>query len=237
MDAVHDLAPQQGAGRLMLVMLPGVKDRAQDFVQHGFIQAIRERGWPVDVAAADAHMGYYLGHNVVERLEEDVIAPARAANHRRIWLMGISLGGLGALSYARAHAGAIEGVILLAPYLGARGTIAGIVRAGGLARWQPGEIAPDDEESLLLDWIKSYRPGDPALPAVFLGYGREDRFAAASTLLAELLPASHVVSIEGAHDWAAWVRLWDLLLDRDPFGLAAEHALEPAAMQSGQGPA
>jgi pimeloyl-ACP methyl ester carboxylesterase len=228
MDAVHDLAPQKSAGRVMLVMLPGVKDRAQDFVRHGFIQAIRDRGWPVDVAAANAHLGYYLGHNVVERLEEDVIAPARTAGHRRIWLMGVSLGGLGALNHARAHPGAIEGVILLAPYLGARGTVARIVRAGGLAQWQPGEIAPDDEESLLLAWIKSYRPGDSALPTVFLGYGTQDRFAPASTLLAQVLPASHVVPIEGGHEWAAWKKLWELLLDRDMFGLASLQSCQAA---------
>ena len=140
MDAIYDQAPQHSAGRIMLVMLPGVRDRPQDLVQHGFIRALRERGLPVDVVAADAHMDYYLEHKVIERLAADIITPARTAKYQRIWLMGISLGGMGSVIYALEHPADIEGMILLAPYLGARGTIAEVVREGGLNYWQPGPI-------------------------------------------------------------------------------------------------
>jgi pimeloyl-ACP methyl ester carboxylesterase len=217
MDAVHDIAPGEGADRIMLVMLPGAQDRPQDFAEQGFIHAIRKRRLRVDAVAVDAHLGYYLQRSVIDRLTTDVIEPARAQGYRRIWLMGISLGGLGSLIYAREHAARIEGVILLAPFLGTRGTIAEVVRAGGLSQWQPGEITPDDDERRILAWLKSYQPDDPTLPKIYLGYGTRDRFAPASMMLAERLPGRRVAIVEGGHDWPTWVNLWNKLLEQDLF--------------------
>ena len=217
MDAIYDLAPQQGTNRIMLVMLPSAKARPQDLVQWGFVRALRERSLPIDVVVVEAHMGYYLERSLSSHLTHDIIAPARARNYQRIWLMGISLGGMGSLIYTREHPADIEGVILLAPFLGARGTIAEVVRAGGLARWQPGAIKLDDDERRLLAWIKAYQPAASALPKIYLGYGTDDRFAAASKMLAERLPAAQVVSIPGGHDWATWIHLWQHLLDQDLF--------------------
>jgi len=133
MDAIYDLAPEPGTDRIMLVMLPGAKARPQDLVRCGFVRALRERSLPIDVVVVGAHLGYYLGRSLGKHLRHDIIAPARARNYQRIWLMGISLGGMGSLIYTREHAADIEGVILLAPFLGARGTIAEVVHAGGLA--------------------------------------------------------------------------------------------------------
>ena len=220
MDAIYDLAPEPSTNRIMLVMLPSAKARPQDFAQHRFVRALRDRSLPIDVVTVEAHLGYYLERSFSKHLTHDIITPARARNYDRIWLMGISLGGMGALIYAREHPADIGGVILLAPFLGARGTIAEVGRAGGLARWQPGAIKADDEERHLLAWIKAYRPDAAALPKVYLGYGTEDRFAAASKMLAERLPAAHVVTIPGGHDWATWIRLWHQLLDQDLFSNA-----------------
>ena len=224
MDAIYDRAPQQGTNRIMLVMLPSAKARPQDLVQWGFVRALRERSLPIDVVAVEAHMGYYLERSLSSHLTHDIIAPARARNYQRIWLMGISLGGMGSLIYTREHPADIEGVILLAPFLGARGTIAEVVRAGGLARWQPGAIKPDDDERRLLAWIKAYQPAASALPKIYLGYGTDDRFAAASTMLAERLPAAQVVSIPGGHDWATWIQLWRHFLDQGVFSARRELA-------------
>jgi len=217
MDAIYDLAPQRGSDRIMLVMLPGAKTRPQDLVQWGFLRALRKRGLPIDVVAVEAHLGYYLERSLSKHLTHDIIAPARAGKYRRIWLMGISLGGMGSLIYTREHAADIEGVILLAPFLGVRGTMAEVVRAGGLARWQPGAIKADDDERRLLAWIKAYQPAAVAWPKIYLGYGIDDRFAAASKMLAERLPAAQVVTVPGGHDWATWIRLWQYWLDQGLF--------------------
>jgi pimeloyl-ACP methyl ester carboxylesterase len=217
MDVIHDPAPTPGADRIALVMLPGAGIRAQDLVEQGLVRALRRRELAVDAFVVGAHLGHYLEHSVVAQLEQDIIAPLRAIGLSRFWLLGISLGGTGALSYVREHAGTIEGVILLAPFLGTRGLIAEITQAGGLLRWQPGTIAPEDDERRLLAWLQQCRAGDPALPRICLGYGTEDRYAPASLLLAQQLPARQVMAIPGGHDWPTWLKLWERWLDGDAF--------------------
>lgn len=217
MDAIYDLESPQGTDRVMLVMLPGATHKPEDFARQGFIRALRQRKLPVDTVAVDAHLGYYLERSLVKRLTEDVIAPARARGYKRIWLMGISLGGMGALIYAREHAEEIAGVVVLAPFLGVQGTIEEIVRAGGIDRWQPGVIAPQDDERFLLAWLKAYGAENPALPQIHLGYGTGDRFIAASAMLGNRLPPAQIVTIAGSHDWKTWSTLWEKLLDRDLF--------------------
>ena len=82
------------------------------------MQAARDRSIDADLVAVRAHWGYYEKHIVVERLHQDVILPARAKGYRHIWFVGISLGGWGSLQYVRQHAKEIEGMLLLAPFLG-----------------------------------------------------------------------------------------------------------------------
>lgn len=223
LQTLRDRAPRQdGANRVLLVMLPGAADMPEHFLQHGFVRALRERRLPVDAILVYAHADYYLGRSIGERLTQDVILPARGGQYRQIWLMGISLGGMGALICARNHPAEIDGVILLAPYLGNRGRIAGIVRRGGFTDWQPDEIKPQDDEQTLLAWLKAYRCGDPGLPAIYLGYGTADRFSPASEMLAQRLPAERVAATPGGHDWETWARLWEHFLDQ---GLLSGNAM------------
>jgi len=213
MNTIYDNAVPGQRSAVLLIMLPGVKNTPEEFAQRGFVQALRQRGLAVDVAAVDAHLGYYLDRSVVERLRQDVVSPARLQGYRRIWLLGISLGGLGSTLYLREHPDEIEGVVLLAPFLGVQGTLAEIQRAGGLAGWHP-EIQPGDDERMLLAWLRDHDFSAPGSPPVYLGYGLSDRYAPGSELLAARLPAQHVVAIDGNHRWPTWSRLWDEFLDR-----------------------
>jgi pimeloyl-ACP methyl ester carboxylesterase len=217
MNVIRDAVRAPDKGDITVVMLPGARDRARDLVEHGFVRALRKRRLAVDAVIVDTDFDYYLEHRVVAQLEQEIIAPLRRGHQARIWLMGISLGGMGALSYVREHANGIEGVILLAPFLGTRGLIAEITRAGGLHQWRPGRVAPDDGERRLLMWLRNYRAGDPALPRIYLGYGTEDRYAPASVMIAPQLPCQQVVSLRGGHDWATWLKLWDHMLDGGVF--------------------
>ena len=211
-----EAAPPGGAERVTLLMLPGAGGRGHELVERGFARCVHRRGLAVDVVAVDARFDDYLENTVVAQLERDVVAPARARGGARIWLMGISLGGLGALSYARER-GDVEGVVLIAPFLGTRGLVAEVIRAGGLGEWRPGPVAPDDVERLTLSWLAGYRAGNAALPCIHLGYGTDDRYAPASRMLAGVLPADQVVEARGGHDWETWLVLWERLLDRDLF--------------------
>ncbi len=196
----------------VVVFLPGRGDRGADFENRGFVSAVRRRKLPLDLVAADAHWGYYRTRTLQTRLHEDVLAPARA-RHKRLWLAGVSAGGFGALLYARAHPGAVEGIVLLAPFLGGSRLINEIERAGGLSAWQPGPVEAEDHERAAWAWLKNYAPGASGYPRLVLGYGGRDSFARANGLLAASLPPADVFTGDGAHDWETWQGLWSRVLD------------------------
>jgi pimeloyl-ACP methyl ester carboxylesterase len=192
-----------------MVWLPGAYHAARDFLTAGFAEAVRMRRIALDLEFVDMELAHVGDRRALQRLRSDIVLPARAAGVS-IWLGGISLGGLFALDYAASHPDEFDGLCLLAPYLGNRMLTAEIARAPGLERWQPGELAETDEERRIWRYIKSRRADSRPL---HLGFGREDRFAAAHELLAATLPSDSVNVIAGGHDWSTWVRLWENFLD------------------------
>jgi pimeloyl-ACP methyl ester carboxylesterase len=203
------------------VMLPGYGMERDDFARHGFIDAVHQRGWPVDIIAARPDVGLYLDGTVAECLHDDIILPARSAASP-LWFLGVSLGAMGALLYARRYSGQVAGAILLAPFLGTPGLIAEVAEAGGLARWDPGDVRSADVERQVLSWLKARPSMAPEALALYLGYGRDDRFARGAALLAQDLPGPHVMVTDGGHDWETWKRLWRETLDRSPFRMATD---------------
>jgi pimeloyl-ACP methyl ester carboxylesterase len=202
--------------RCLVVFLHGRGDRPEDFARHGFVDRLRASGARCDAVAADSHLGYFADRSMGRRLEEDVVAPAHAAGYREIWLVGISLGGLGALIHESEHPGGVSGIVLIAPYLGEGEPIAEIAVTGGAARWTPpASPAPDDFTRRLWTFLKATyaTPGRAAVP-VYLGYGRSDRFAAGQRLLADLLPPGRVTTTPGGHRWGPWEALWKAFLAR-----------------------
>jgi pimeloyl-ACP methyl ester carboxylesterase len=202
------------ANRRLLVMLPGATHHASDLIEQGIVDAVRLRDLAVDCVAMDTASERYLETDFARLLHAAVIVPALGQGYRRFWLLGISLGASGAFQYFRERQAPVDGVVLIAPFLALRGTIAEIVRAGGLEQWQTPVAAPQDEERLLLSWIKNAPFSAPSFPRVYLGYGRQDRYAPSSAVLAQRLPSDRVYAIEGGHDWPTWRALWSLLLDR-----------------------
>lgn len=214
MDVLYDdRACPATQAPVLLVLLPGAHMAPAELQAEGFVAALRQRQLAVDVAVPDAHLGYVYDGSILSRLHDDVVAPARAQGYRRIWLAGISLGGFVAMGYAFRHPGAIEGLVTLAPYLGRRPLVQAIAAAGGPAAWrktaQPRDAADLDHD--LWMWLSAHPASAPPL---YLGYGREDRFAEGHALLAGLLPADRVSTAPGGHDWAPWRQLWGQWLDR-----------------------
>lgn len=207
-----------GRRPLALILLPGANIAAEAFAANGFTAALRRQAVPVLPVLVRAHLGYYLDESLLERLEADVVDPLRSSGYDRFWLAGISLGGLGALRVRQARLSGVEGALLLAPFLATTGVIAEIVKAGGLDRWSAPEAPASDRERRFLAWLKSLSSRAPELAGTYLACGTDDRFAAASGLLAQRLPAERIVGTPGGHDWPTWSTLWRLLLDLDPFG-------------------
>jgi pimeloyl-ACP methyl ester carboxylesterase len=217
--------------RCLVVFLPGRGDRPEDFARHGFVDRLRASGAECDAVGADSHIGYLENRSIGTRLEEDVVAPARAAGYREIWLVGISLGALSALIHEREHPGRVAGIVLIAPYLGEGEPLAEIAAAGGAARWIPpppaAPPATDDYVRRLWSFLKGTyaTPGRAAVP-LYLGYGRSDRYAEGQRLLAELLPPERVTTVLGGHRWGPWGALWRAFLGR---GVLPGTAKTPAA--------
>lgn len=193
--------------RTLLVLLPPAFGNPVDFIEHGFVAAVRQRGLSADVIVAGAIADYYLDRSMVDRLHVEVIAPALARGYRSLWLGGISIGGFGTLLYRSRHE-QVDGMFLLAPYLGSRPVVNEVLRAGGLAKWEPATSAAQDHEQALLAWLKGALSRDDVAQRILMGYGTDDRFVRSIELLANALPAAQVVRGSGGHDWETWGGLW-----------------------------
>jgi pimeloyl-ACP methyl ester carboxylesterase len=232
MDVDYDInACAKTQAPVLLVLLPGANMTTQELQEEGFVAAVRKQGLAVDVAIADANLRYVFDGSMMRRMADEVVGPARAQGYQRIWLAGISLGGYVALGYAQKHPGQIEGLMLMAPYLGRRGVIDDIRAAGGPAAWrrtaQPRTSAatPEDIDHGLWMWLTADRDNTlladrdntsnaAQRPPIWLGYGSEDRFADSHKLLAGLLPTDRVQAVPGGHDWPPWRALWSQWLQR-----------------------
>jgi pimeloyl-ACP methyl ester carboxylesterase len=206
-------APAGKPATVLWVMLPGAYMKPGDFIEAGFVQAVRDRGLPHDIALLEANLTEMADGSALRHLQEFLRAQAPQRNVR---LLGISLGAhLAMACLARASQGTaqtaaaarVNGALLLAPYLGPRDIVAEMGAAVGLQ-----EVPADsDIDREIWQWL---RRRSPAQCELHLGYGSEDRFAAAHALMARSLPASHVDVQPGGHAWPVWTALWNRHLDR-----------------------
>ena len=214
MSQIVDQLPDQQGRHHLIVFLPGAYDAPQDFFDYGFVKAVRDRRLAADIIAIDSHLGYFNNYTIPERMRDDVLLPARQRGYRSIWLVGISLGGLGSLLTTESYPG-VTGVMALAPYIAAEQAIAEVKSAGGLAQWQPqSSTASNGWERRLLAWLKRYSAGAVPDTRLLLGYGLQDRFAPALSLIGQTLDPQTVLTMPGGHDWPTWTTLWQRTLDQ-----------------------
>jgi len=207
MKLIHYRAPSEATDRVLLIMLPGVGIEAAEFAEQGMVAAVQALG-AVDVIAVQPELDLYLDADMAAALHQEIVAQGLTAAQKRIWLLGISLGGMGALLYASAYPEHVEGVVLLAPFLGTKGFVAEVAKSGGLMAWTPQNSMGTVMEQKVLSWLQDFLARQPARPKLYLGYGAEDRFALGHRLLADCLPAARVITAPGGHDWETWGALW-----------------------------
>ncbi|MEO1203891.1 MAG: alpha/beta fold hydrolase, partial [Pseudomonadota bacterium] len=184
----------------------GRGDRAQHFADAGFGAPAANGSF--DVVAMDAHLGYYMERSLLVRLHDDIIAPAKAAGYDSIWLLGVSMGGLGSLLYAAEYPDDVDGIILLAPYMGGRKAIEEVLAEGTLAEWNGEGKRMKDYEVDIWRYIQATTTGDTSTP-IILGFGTEDRMAEGYSGLVEKVDFTAVYTREGGHKWTTWRPLWD----------------------------
>lgn len=206
----------------LLVFLPGLFDLPDQIFEEGLVRETRRATDHCDIIAVDSHMGYFMRGDIRERLASDVLTVAEARGYRDIWLVGISMGALGALMVARENPDRIRGLVLLSPWLGDERVVRAVRESGGLRRWEP--PADLEERSGMegntgraLAWLAGYADGDDARPALYLGAASNGRYHAMSALVAEVVPPARRFSVDGAHDWASWRVLWARVLEEAPW--------------------
>lgn len=201
----------------LVIMLPGAYQQPEDFVQEGFVSAVRERNLALDILMAELSFMHIVDSSALSDIHNSLILPAQTAGYRHIWLAGISIGGYVAMAYADHYPGMLTGLLLLAPYPGNRMTTGEISLAGGIQAWEPALPPATDSELRNWYWLKT----EASTIKVNLGYGAQDRFADSHALMADLLPAGQVDIVEGDHEWPVWLQLWQNFLDRQFVDLQA----------------
>lgn len=217
MPVVRHDAPAGDANGL-IVMLPGMGDGPSSYVANGFVGMVHEVNPRFDVVCPDAHFGYYTGKSIAQRLHEDVLAGARD-RYEHIWFIGISLGGMGSVVYASDHPENVDGVILLAPYMGSAEVIQDVRAAGGPRSWTspPATAETSDERRRyheMWSWYQNVITQPGVAPKLFLGYGEQDGFRDANAMVALALPPEQTMTLPGGHKWTVWQPLFRELVER-----------------------
>lgn len=202
------LADAPAQARRLVVVLPGRADDVAALRTSGIVQAV-QAAWPdADVVLTGLALGYYLQGQADQRLHDEVIEPARRRGYAQVWLVGASLGGMGAVLYDRAYPGDVDGIVLLAPYLGDRQIQSEVAAAGGVSRWQPpppaNVLTAQNFQQELWRHLQSWSRQPAAARNVWLVYGRDDPFRESMPLLAPVVPSGHVLLRDGGHEWDVW---------------------------------
>jgi hypothetical protein len=202
------LIPAKQPAQRLVVVLPGRADDLDALRRSGMPEAIQTE-WPdADVLLAEVTLGYYMQGRAPERLHTEVVAPARErGGYREIWLAGASMGGMGVVMYDRAYPGEMDGLVLLAPYLGDDEQLRKISDAGGVAQWDAGSVqavGPDNWQHELWRQIQRWSRNPDEASRVWLAYGDRDRLRKAMPLLTPALKQNQILVREGGHTWTVW---------------------------------
>lgn len=113
------------------------------------------------------------------------------------------------LETARLRPDLVDGVVLIAPFLGPEGRVEAAL---------DGTLEPPARRHVLVhvgpraEWLADAARTD-RMP-VLLAFGTHDRYAPGHRRIAGLLDRSQVVERPGRHDWRTWRALWAELVPR-----------------------
>jgi pimeloyl-ACP methyl ester carboxylesterase len=213
-------AAAQPAKRLV-VMLPGRGDDLSSLERKGMASII-QKAWPdADVILTGLTMPFYRQGQASKRLHDEIIAPAQQVASRKVWLMGISLGGMGAVLYEHDYPGQTEGLLLLSPYLGDQAIQDTVRNAGGLQSWDPGPFRPLNQDTFQAElWhtLKNLSNNPQRARSVWLAYGADEPFRTPIELMSPALPPGNVLMLPGRHDWSLWIPAASALLEKASTG-------------------
>lgn len=207
----------------LIIFLPGLIDTAETFKEESFFSIARKAGIKADMVAASIHIGHLIKEKMISRLEIDVYNGAKNSGYKNIWLVGLSIGGLNSLLFHRKHMDDICGVVAIAPYIADSALRKDLQRAGSVENWKPKPTENmkifNQKLQLLWTWLKQQN-GKDNLKNIYLGYGKQDKFAKEISLLKNILNKKNVTLIDGEHNWASGQKIWQQqLITRAKTGL------------------
>ncbi|MDT8317180.1 MAG: alpha/beta hydrolase [bacterium] len=208
--------PSEKKPDTLIVFLHGKGGKTSDFDKAGFIETVRAKGFLVDMIAVNGHLGYYFKRNLIERLRNDIIKPALTKGYKHIWFVGVSLGGLGSMLYSMNYPEEVDGILLMAPFMGNSGSIEMIVKSGGVRNWDPETARIKTWQKELWNYIKEVTSRSDSKPQIYLAYGTDDEYGPTSEVLEEVIPQGRVFKSKGGHNWRDWTPLWKEFLDNSP---------------------
>ena len=198
-----------GTTEELVVFLPGRGDEVGAFERAGFIDNLKQSIRPLDSVVVDAHMGYYKNGSLPERVHDDILTYFQHRGYQRFILVGVSLGGYGALWVRHEYEDLVSGIVLLAPYLGSDSLIEDIKTVNNLHLWSSSLEHPPDIEEMPWFWLDEMsQQGSTKIGNTLLGYGSKDKFADGAELLAPMLNDSAVFRTSGNHNWSSWITIW-----------------------------
>ncbi len=197
----------------IVILLPGLGMAIEDYQKQAVVEKIRACNQNIDIIGADAYVAYYRDKTLDAKLYHDVIKPAQAAGKKKIWLLGTSLGGFGAIIYRTIRPQDLAGIIIMAPYIGEQ---------DDFDTYSALRASNDKNQSIDIDipefvdfWDNLAQTAhDPTAVEIILAYGEQDKFATMQTWLAQLLPKEQVVTAAGAHKWKVWNSIWEDTLSK-----------------------
>lgn len=195
----------------LILLLPGKGDNPNSFIENQWLETLQQENIDADIIIADAHLGYYLNDSTTLRLRQDILTDLIVKRYSQIWIAGVSMGALGALQFSLDYPCMIDGLILIAPYLGPETLIKQIIGQGGIDGWRPSN-SPDPFVKL---W-SGVKDKSVVRPDMYLGYGQKDRYVLGHHLFAKEVDVLKTIISDGGHDWETWNKLWSLLLEQSP---------------------
>lgn len=202
-----------GSSRNLVVLLPTFGGKGSDYEAQGFIKEVRDRGFEAHLKVLDVNPSLYLDSKIIDVLKTEVVIPAKNDGYKNIILVGISLGGHGALQYATKYPDDVYFVFVLAPFLGGPVVSKAIEKAGGLDKFEDCPSIGWKYACSIWHLLRNYTSDHDNRRRIALGYGTEDPFARQNRLLADRLPPDLVFTVSGGHDWETWKKLWIMALD------------------------
>ena len=198
----------------LIIFFPGLYDTADKFKDEKFFLIARKAGIKADMVSANINVFHLVNNMMIKRIETDVLQHAKEVGYKNIWLVGVSLGGLNSLLFYTKHERNICGVVTLSPFVANTPLIDDLKNAKEIKYWQPGSV--DNKLTLekklrfLWVWLKQQSLNNN-LKQIYLGYGKQDRFAEAIKLFENILDKNNIVYVEGEHNWETGQKIWQKL--------------------------